>query len=113
MKTTHRFMGLFGCLACLGMGGSVYAGTGDGRSLIFDNLSQRPETVNPLAKLEGPEIAEKEIRDGMLFMPPRPDVNYEIGKVTPDPGIDYKIQIFAPKLRSRLEEIIQKDVTRE
>ena len=106
-------MGLFGCLACLGMGGSAYAGTGDGRGVIFDNLSQRLVTMHPSEKPEGPAMAENEIRGGMLFVPPRPDVNYKIGKVTPNQGIVYKIQILTPKLRSWLEEIIQKDVPRE
>lgn len=103
-------MGLFGCLACLGMGGSAHADTGDSRSVILDNLAQSPATVQPPEKFEGTVSTGIEIRDGMMFVPPRPDVDYKIGRVTPDPGIDYKIKILAPKLRSRLEEIIRKDL---
>jgi hypothetical protein len=113
MKTTHRFMGLFGCLACLGMGGSVYADTGDSRSVFFHNLAQGPITVQPPEKIEGTVSTGIEIRDGMMFVPPRPDINYKIGKVTPEKGVDYKIQILVPSLRSRLEDIIRKDVPRE
>lgn len=120
MKTTYRFMGLFGCLACLEMGGSAYADNGNLRNVISDNLGQyQAQTTSPEIL---PDLAEPEavIRDGMLFVPPRPDVDYKIGKVTPDPGIDYKIKIIAPKLRgplmelgSRLEGIIREDVPRK
>ena len=119
MKRKHRFMGIFGCLACLGVGGSAYAGTGDRWGAIFDNLIQRGITVCPSENPNGLVIAEKGIRGGMLFVPPRPDVNYEIGNVTPDPGMDYKIHIPASKLRSplmglggRLDGIIRKDMPR-
>jgi hypothetical protein len=50
-------------------------------------------------------MPEIKIRNGMMFVPPRPDVNYEIVKVTPNPGVDYRIQIIGPKLRRSLVEL--------
>lgn len=95
-------MSLFGCLAYLGMGGSVYADIGNSHSVISDNLSQGPTIKSPTEILTDLAIPEIKIRNGMMFVPPRSDINYKIAKVAPDPGIDYKIHIVGQKLRSSL-----------
>lgn len=102
MKTTRRFMSLFGCLACLGMGGSAYADAGNLRSVISDNLIQSQKTTHPREMLTGPEKPKTEVKGGMLFVPPSPDVDYKIATVPPDPNIDYKIGFAHSWLRSPL-----------
>lgn len=95
-------MSLFGCLACLGMGGSAYADAGNLRGVISDNLSQSPKTTHPWGIHPSLERPKTEVRGDMLFVPPRPDVDYKITKVPPDPNIDYKIGFVHSWLRNPL-----------
>ena len=95
-------MGLFGCLVGLGMGGSAYADAGKLRSVISDNLSQSPKTTHPREIPPDLAMPKTEVRGGMLFVPPRPDIDYKIAKVPPDPNIDYKIGHTHSRPRSPL-----------
>lgn len=89
-------MGLLGSLLCFGAKGNAYANT----QFIPDEL---PENSPAIMELESPDILSGlGSKFAMKFMTPESGIDFKIGKVIPDPNIDYKIRITGPRSQDSL-----------